>query len=512
MRTERAGSSSRPAGPWLPRWLAMALLGWACSLACSPERSIGISLGERPDRAPQGDGKRTAPTASPDAVAAGELAVEHRVSAGQTLWAIARTYDTSVRAILDANQLRERDVHRLRPGQRLRIPGATEVRPVAPAAPNLAEREGLHRGPLVHHRLEMHETLWDVALHYDIGLERLMRHNGLDDDAVRRLRPGRRIALPGVTKKQLREARRQAGKRQGQRIGLVHRLAPGETIWDLARAFGVTTSEIMVANRLSPERARTLREGQRLRIPGVDRDDKGRFRRRRTRGQRRALRRAQRLGFVGRKTARALLHGRLEERWIRAATRSPRNRARRRTPGTLLWPVTRGWYVRGYGSGEGGYHLAVDIMGEMGWNVRAAAAGIVAYAGDEVPGYGNMVVMVHQGGWVTMYAHNAANLVVAGERVVRGGIIAEVGSTGISRGPHVHFEFIYDRQNCDPASLFRPGVRHRDGHLGAIKRTRWTEGKKPPRGISCAPRRRHPRSRWVNREGERHARAEGDPR
>ncbi|MEZ4287710.1 MAG: M23 family metallopeptidase [Polyangiales bacterium] len=78
-------------------------------------------------------------------------------------------------------------------------------------------------------------------------------------------------------------------------------------------------------------------------------------------------------------------------------------------------------------------------MGKIGWNVRAAAPGIVGYAGDGIRGYGNTVLVIHPGGWVTMYAHNSVNFVVAGQRVDKGSILAEVGSTGISRGPHVHF-------------------------------------------------------------------------
>lgn len=169
-------------------------------------------------------------------------------------------------------------------------------------------------------------------------------------------------------------------------------------------------------------------------------------------------------------------------------------------PGHLRWPVTNGWFVRGFGSGEGGYHLAVDIMGRIGWNVRAAAPGIVGYAGNEVPGFGNIVLLIHPGGWVTLYAHNSANSVVAGQMVPRGGIIGEVGSTGISRGPHVHFELIYDGKNCDPAVLFRPGIRHRDGHLTPLARADWIRPADRPERVRCHPRRRHPRSRWVVHE------------
>jgi murein DD-endopeptidase MepM/ murein hydrolase activator NlpD len=253
----------------------------------------------------------------------------------------------------------------------------------------------------------------------------------------------------------------------------------------------------MAVNGLTRDAASALREGASILVPGVERDGAGRMRRPVRAGQQRALALARRLGLGDRRAATALLHGRPEPRWLVEVNRgAPRGRV----PGTLRWPVGLGWFVRGYGSGEGGYHLATDIMGEIGWNVRAAAAGLVGYAGDEIPGYGNVVLLLHPGGWITMYAHNSVNYVVAGERVPAGAVLAEVGSTGISRGPHVHFEFIFEGQNCDPASLFRPGLRHPDGHLTPLTPRSWTDARDRPAEIRCHARMHHPRSRWVAHE------------
>lgn len=67
-------------------------------------------------------------------------------------------------------------------------------------------------------------------------------------------------------------------------------------------------------------------------------------------------------------------------------------------------------------------------------------------------------------------------------------------------GPHVHFELIDDGRNCDPAVLFRPGIRHRDGHLTPLPRADWLRPGDPPERMRCAPRRLHPNSRWVVHE------------
>ena len=455
------------------------------------------------DAAPAGDaGSSATPAVAPEAAAATAEAeeptgpppgVDHVVAEGETLWAIARAYGVTVDAIVEANGLRPRDVRALRTGRTLRIPGATEmVRPQEASEPEALPP--IDDG--AYHRLAEGETLWDVARLYDVSLDDLMARNGLDDESVRHLRPGRAIVVPGATARQVERATRDRERRREEARaarGFSHTVSRGETIWDLAGAFGVTVAEIMAANRLDEAAVRNLREGARLYIPGVERDRGGRVRRQLSGLQRRALALAQRLGLGTRQAASALLRGRVERRWVHAAGGD-------RLPGHLRWPVTNGWFVRGYGSGEGGYHLAVDIMGRIGWNVRAAAPGIVGYAGNEVPGYGNMVILIHPGGWVTMYAHNSANSVVAGQRVPRGGIIGEVGSTGISRGPHVHFELIFDGKNCDPAMLFRPGIRHRDGHLSPIPRVDWVRPEALPERVRCAPRRRHPRSRWVVHE------------
>ncbi|MFK7991420.1 MAG: LysM peptidoglycan-binding domain-containing protein [Sandaracinaceae bacterium] len=427
--------------------------------------------------------------------------IDHTIAEGQTLWEIARAYHVSVNAIMEANRMRPRDLRRLRAGQTVRIPGAEEVLEVVDAPEEPEELPPVEDG--AYHRLAEGETLWDVARRYDVPLAAITDRNELDDDAVRLLRPGRAIVIPGVTARQVARATaaRDAesgndGSGSGAR-GFRHTVTSGETVWDLAGAFGVTVSELMAANGLDEAGVRNLREGARIWIPGVQRDQGGRVRRTLTGRQRTAAIFAARLGLGTLDAARQLLRGRVERRWIAAATRRGR---RDRAPGTLLWPVTRGWYVRGYGSGEGGYHLATDIMGRIGWNVRAAAAGIVGYSGDQVPGYGNLVMIVHPGGWVTMYAHNSANSVVAGERVPRGGIIGEVGSTGISRGPHVHFEFMHDGRNCDPIALWRPGVRHRTGRRSRVTPVSWTRTDDRPEEVRCDRRRRHPRSRWVTHE------------
>jgi murein DD-endopeptidase MepM/ murein hydrolase activator NlpD len=204
------------------------------------------------------------------------------------------------------------------------------------------------------------------------------------------------------------------------------------------------------------------------------------------RQRRSALDRAARLGLGDRRAASDLVRGLVAPAWRAAADRSGPS------DGRLLWPVRGGWFGRGFGSGTGGYHLAVDINAETGSDVLAAGPGVVGYSGRELRGFGNVVMLVHPGGWVTLYAHNQRNLVVPGQRVHQGEVIAALGSTGRSMGPHVHFELMHDGRNCDPMPLIAPGPQsYRNFALPASVAT-WLPGTSRPGAVRCKPRMPHP--------------------
>lgn len=439
-----------------------------------------------------GQKKKVPAEAGPTSQPTAPQEVVHEVQAGETLWDIARSYDVRIADLLHINQLGPQDQNLVRIGQRLRIPGAKHTVTVETAEDRQKARDA-ERGklPVIHdgayHFLAPGESLWSLARLYDVPLDTIMARNKLSDEAAAELRPNDPIVIPGIRANQVRQTE------TAIKTGFLHTIEPGETVWDLANRYHIAVAEIMAANNFKEAQVIALKPSDQVWIPGVSKDKKGRIQTPPTKRQRGVTAGAKRMGLGTKQAAGRILRGAIQPQWIRAAGGTGR------LPGTLKWPVTKGWFVRGFGSGEGGYHLAIDIMGKIGWNVRAAAPGIVAYAGDEVRGYGNMVLVIHPGGWATMYAHNSVNFVVAGERVNRGAVLAEVGSTGISRGPHVHFELIFRGQNCDPLPLFRPGVRHRHKD-GSTHQATWSNPAKRPKAVSCAPRRRHPHSRWVTEE------------
>jgi murein DD-endopeptidase MepM/ murein hydrolase activator NlpD len=163
---------------------------------------------------------------------------------------------------------------------------------------------------------------------------------------------------------------------------------------------------------------------------------------------------AERLGLGESRTVGHLLRAKPSEAWREAAGQA--------TDGRLLWPVPGGHLWRGFGYVRKAelkhlLHRGVDIGAPKGTPVRASAAGIVAYADNRIRGYGNLLVLIHPEGAVTLYAHCSAVYVFAGQRVARGQVVAAVGDTGLARGKHVHFEYHHAGEPSDPATLFDDG-------------------------------------------------------
>src|SRR5881628_1341362 len=100
-------------------------------------------------------------------------------------------------------------------------------------------------------------------------------------------------------------------------------------------------------------------------------------------------------------------------------------------------------------------HEGIDVTAPMGAEIEAPAAGIVTDVKWE-EGYGNMVTLDHGGGLVTRYAHCSKILVARGKRVKRGDVIAKVGSTGLSTGPHLHYEVWVNGHAVDPKKFVLP--------------------------------------------------------
>jgi lipoprotein NlpD len=190
-----------------------------------------------------------------------------------------------------------------------------------------------------------------------------------------------------------------------------HTVAPGETVYHIAHEYGVSTGSLMTANGLTDPR--DLRVGQVLVIPGAGVDD------------------------TAMPPASASAFG-LPDPW--SIPRADRQ---------FAWPVTAGVVSSPFGMRNGAMHEGVDIAAPAGTPIQAADDGAVIYVG-RLHGYGNVVILQHGGGYVTVYAHNQRNLVNVGESVTRGQQIAEMGASGRASGPNLHFEVRLNNQAENP--------------------------------------------------------------
>jgi murein DD-endopeptidase MepM/ murein hydrolase activator NlpD len=116
------------------------------------------------------------------------------------------------------------------------------------------------------------------------------------------------------------------------------------------------------------------------------------------------------------------------------------------------WPA-RGRVISRFGDGNDGINVAVP----EGTSVRAAEDGTVAYVGDEIKGYGKLVLVRHANGWVTAYANNGDLLVKKGEAVKRGQVLAKSGQTGNVTSPQLHFELRKGKTPVDPTQFLAGG-------------------------------------------------------
>jgi murein DD-endopeptidase MepM/ murein hydrolase activator NlpD len=223
-----------------------------------------------------------------------------------------------------------------------------------------------------------------------------------------------------------------------------HRVRAGETVYGIARQYGVDAYALVSLNRLTPPF--DLFEGQRLAIPG--------------RGappsavataepppeptRSRPVARPDSEAAAGQSGARTA-----------AVPRSAEPSATPSAAGAFVWPV-EGRIVSDFGTKGGGrFNDGINIAAPAGTAVRAADDGVVAYAGNELRGFGNMLLVKHPGGWVTAYAHNQELLVRRGESVGRGQVIARVGSTGGVDQPQLHFELRKGKKAVDPMDYLR---------------------------------------------------------
>jgi murein DD-endopeptidase MepM/ murein hydrolase activator NlpD len=295
------------------------------------------------------------------------------------------------------------------------------------------------------------QTMYSLARANGLTVSQLARANNIS--APYTLAVGQRLTVPGKSQPvspqptvQTAAAPVPAGPNiASQQSSGSHVVKPGETLYSLGRAYNKHPHDIARANGLSNNTQ--LSVGQRINIPGagssspIANSAPSRLPQQNLAAQRQpaASRPAQPQQQVAAPAPQPVQKMQQSAQIEQGSNNGP-----------FRWPV-RGRVISKFGSKPNNTkNEGINIAVPEGTAVRAAEAGVVAYAGNELKGYGNLVLIRHQNGWVTAYAHNKELNVKRGDAVRRGDVIAKAGKTGSVTSPQVHFEVRQGATPVDP--------------------------------------------------------------
>jgi murein DD-endopeptidase MepM/ murein hydrolase activator NlpD len=299
------------------------------------------------------------------------------------------------------------------------------------------------------------QTLYSIARANGMAPNQLAAANNLPSPYS--LSVGQRLVVPGVASavspapsfqpQQVTATASPPTASQNYSANGMHRVNAGETLFAIGRTYNVHPYQIASHNNLA--KPYSLSVGQQLRIPGATNTAKAPQSSTPETGntyvpsQPAQTANASAKSSVGSQTLSRPVES--VEQPIAKAQDSLTS-----DTGQFRWPV-RGRLISKYGTKPGGSrNEGINIAVPEGTSIKASEAGVVAYAGNELKGYGNLVLVRHEGGWVSAYAHNQSLLVKRGDTVRRGEIIAKSGQTGSVTSPQLHFELRKGASAVDP--------------------------------------------------------------
>lgn len=245
------------------------------------------------------------------------------------------------------------------------------------------------------------DTLLSIAKKYEVTLRDLIKQNNLE--APYNLKIGSYLTIPAPN---------------------YHEVKKGDTLYSISRLYDMKIDDLIKMNDLQEPFG--VRLGEKIRISKFNPNNKVA---QDTRQQKRAeIKKDNKVGFVERVT---------------------------RKFNKFDWPL-KGRIVSQFGPKKGGlYNDGIKIKAKMGDEVKAAEDGVVAYVGNELKGYGNLIIIKHSGGWITAYAHLKSANVTRGQEVKQGQKIALVGASGNVSSPQLYFGLRRGRDAVNPQRYLR---------------------------------------------------------
>jgi murein DD-endopeptidase MepM/ murein hydrolase activator NlpD len=324
------------------------------------------------------------------------------------------------------------------------------------------------------------DTLFGIAKRHGVQVGTLIEVNGLANGTS--IKPGQRLLLPVGATPARPETRTPVASRpatqpiqQPIQTGAIdtpgwdgrYTLQPGDSLYNIARQHRTTLADLQRVNGITD--ATKVRAGTVLQVPGqANGAGSGLLAERtpepspsRTPAQTNLGPRVIQLPDAASGQARtgsgaASEPARIASRGDTATDASPGTGTETGTA-KFRWPVTGGRMVGSFGKRPDGTHNdGINLAVPLGTEVRAADGGRVAYAGNELKGYGNLILIRHDNGWVTAYAHGDELLVKRDDVVRKGQVIARAGKTGTVDQPQVHFELRQGAKPVDPLPYLEP--------------------------------------------------------
>jgi murein DD-endopeptidase MepM/ murein hydrolase activator NlpD len=261
------------------------------------------------------------------------------------------------------------------------------------------------RWHLSRYKIRKNDNLWKIAKRFGIRHTLIISVNSINNPDM--LSPGKYIQVP-------------------TKSGYYHKVRKGDTLSGLSQKYGVRRERIVSHNNISRN---IIRLGERIFIPDAV--------------KRESVSRKRRADQIGKKKKQGKSHI------------ASKKKSRMRFSWPLLGRITSGFGKRKDPiSGKRRFHCGIDISANVGTPVKAAADGKVIYSGWKA-GYGNVVILRHKNGYISVYAHNSKNVVKLNRWVKRGQVIAKSGMTGAVTGAHLHFEIRKYINALNPMRMLR---------------------------------------------------------
>lgn len=254
------------------------------------------------------------------------------------------------------------------------------------------------------------DTVYGIARKYGVPIRDLIKSNRLRPPYA--LKIGQRLRLPPAP---------------------FHHVRKGDTLYSISRKYNVDLPALIRTNKL--RKPYGLKIGQRLSLPGslVSKPQTIKV----AKSTKKTTRKWSKINYKPKKVSKSY-----------SKTLLPTPKAR--SSSKFLLPL-KGSIISKFGAiGKGRHNDGINIKAKRGTKVKAAENGVVAYAGNAIKGFGNLLLIKHSGGWMTAYAHNNELKVKKGAKVKRGQVISTVGSSGSVTSSQLHFEIRKGKRARNP--------------------------------------------------------------